>query len=38
MTKHSRPFALLLAAALFVGLWVPTLAMPNQAYPSAQLA
>lgn len=38
MPKPNRPFALLLAAVMFAGLWIPTLAMPSQAYPSAQLA
>ena len=38
MIKHNRPFALLLAAAMVVGLWVPTLTLPAQAYAAAQLA
>ena len=38
MTKHNRPFALLLAAAMFAVLWVPTLTLPAQAYAAAQLA
>ena len=38
MTKHNRPFALLLAAAMFAVVWVPTLTLPAQAYAAAQLA
>lgn len=37
MSKHHRPFALLIAVAMFVGLWVPTLILPSAAY-AAQLA
>lgn len=37
MIKHNRPFALLLAAAMVVGLWVPTLTLPAQAYAAVQL-
>lgn len=29
MTKTNRPFALLLAAAMFALLWVPTLTVPE---------
>ena len=35
MIKSNRPFALLLAAAMVVGLWVPTLTLPAQAYAAA---
>ena len=38
MIKSNRPVALLLAAAMVVGLWVPTLTLPAQAYTAAQLA
>jgi hypothetical protein len=37
MTKTNRPFALLLAAALFTLLWVPTLST-TQAQASVQSA
>ena len=37
MIKSNRPFALLLAAAMVVGLWVPTLTLPAPAYAAVQL-
>ena len=37
MTTTNRPFALLLAAAMFMALWVPTLAT-TQAQTSVQTA
>lgn len=43
MTKTNTPFAVLLAAAMFAALWVPTLTMeakaaPMHGAPAAELA
>lgn len=38
MTKSSQPFALLLAAVMFVALWVPTLATTQAQAATQQLA
>ena len=38
MTKTAKPLAVLLAATMFVSLWVPVLFVPAPAYAAGQLA